>query len=37
MDEAEKELLNKHGFELQYHQYEIFGLCRECREQNRGG
>jgi Fur family ferric uptake transcriptional regulator len=37
MDEAEKELLNRHGFELQYHQYEIFGLCRECREQSKEG
>jgi len=33
MDAAEKALLKEHGFELQYHQYEIFGLCRECREQ----
>lgn len=32
MDVAEKALLKKHDFELQYHQYEIFGLCRECRE-----
>lgn len=32
-DKAEKALLKKHSFELQYHKYEIFGLCKECREQ----
>lgn len=33
MDDAEKALLKKNEFELQYHKYEIFGLCKECREQ----
>lgn len=34
MDNAEKSLIKKHDFELQYHKYEIFGLCPECREQD---
>jgi Fur family ferric uptake transcriptional regulator len=37
MDEAEKTILKKHGFELQYHKYEIFGLCNQCREHAKNG
>ena len=37
LDEAEQALVRKHGFELQYHQYKIFGLCRKCREQTDKG
>jgi Fur family ferric uptake transcriptional regulator len=37
MDDAERGILRKHGFELQSHKYEIFGLCRECREHGEDG
>jgi len=30
MDRVEKSLLSEHQFEAHYHQYKIFGLCREC-------
>ncbi len=33
MEDAEQALLKKNEFELQYHKYEIFGLCKACREQ----
>jgi Fe2+ or Zn2+ uptake regulation protein len=32
MDEAERAILDKYGFELEYHRYKIFGLCRDCRK-----
>jgi len=31
MDKAEEAVLETHDFEVSYHRYEIFGLCRECR------
>lgn len=32
IDKEEKTILKRHGFQLQSHRYEIFGLCRECRK-----
>jgi Fur family ferric uptake transcriptional regulator len=34
MDAGESEILKKHAFEMQYHRYEIFGLCRTCSISN---
>ena len=32
MDEGEKAILEKYGFEAHSHRYEIFGLCNDCRK-----
>ena len=32
IDDAENAILETHGFEARYHRYEIFGLCRKCRD-----
>jgi len=32
LDREEQRILSKHGFESVSHRYEIFGLCRECRQ-----
>ena len=32
MERGEAEILRQYDFEPEYHRYEIFGLCRRCRE-----
>lgn len=31
MDKAEQAILKKHGFQMDAHRYEIFGLCNNCK------